>query len=165
MEKTLDETRNLWYHVKAMENKFMTEAIKEAKKALVLGEIPVGAVVVRRGEIISRGHNMCETHMNAVLHAEIIAIGEASRIVGDWRLNECSLYVTLEPCVMCSGAIINARVGSLVFGAYDSEYGGAGGRLDLFAKHCYGGKTAVFGGIMQSECEAMLNEFFRNIRK
>ena len=143
----------------------MTYAIKEAEKALAAGEIPVGAVIVRNGEVIGRGHNLCETRRDATLHAEIIAIGEASRAVGDWRLNDCELYVTLEPCVMCSGAIINARLGAVIFGAYDPEYGGAGGRLDLFAKHCYGAGTKVYGGIMGGECSAMLNEFFKNMRK
>ncbi len=143
----------------------MALAIKEAEKALALGEIPVGAVVVRGGEVIGRGHNLCETRRDATLHAEVLAIREASKVLGDWRLGSCELYVTLEPCVMCSGAIIASRLGTLVFGAYDPEYGGAGGRLDLFARHCYGAKTAVYGGVMRSECEQLINGFFRAARE
>lgn len=142
----------------------MVLAIKEAEKALALGEIPVGAVMVRGGEVVGRGHNLCETERDATLHAEMVAIREASRAVGGWRLGECELYVTLEPCVMCCGAIIASRVGALVFGAYDPEYGGAGGRLDLFARHTLGAKTAVYGGVMQPECESLLNGFFRAAR-
>lgn len=148
-----------------MENKFMLYAIEEAQKARSLGEIPVGAVVVRDGQIIGKGHNLCESEGDATLHAEIIALRQASQSVGDWRLNDCELYVTLEPCVMCSGAIFNARLGKLIFGAYDPEYGGAGGRLDIFARHNLGGKTRVYGGIMEAECKAMLNEFFDSLRK
>lgn len=143
----------------------MRLAIEEAKKALVMGEIPVGAVVVHGEEVIGRGHNLCETDRDATAHAEIIAIREASRNLGDWRLNECELYVTLEPCTMCAGAIINARLGKLIFGAYDPEYGGAGGRIDLFARHCFGAGTEVYGGVMRGECETMLNEFFDGMRK
>ncbi len=143
----------------------MCEAIIEAKKALVLGEIPVGAVVVRDGRIIGRGHNLCENESSAVLHAEIRAITEASAALGDWRLKGCDLYVTLEPCVMCCGAIFNCRMERLIFGAYDPEYGGAGGRIDIFARHCLGGKTKVYGGVMEDECGELLNSFFEQLRK
>lgn len=139
-------------------------AISEANIALSAGEIPVGAVVVRGGEVIGRGHNLCETGRDATLHAELIAIREASRAVGDWRLGDCELYVTLEPCAMCAGAIINSRVRRLIFGAYDPEYGAAGGRLDLFARHCRGAATEVYGGVMRADCEALLNLFFKNMR-
>lgn len=140
-------------------------AIEEAKKALALGEVPVGAVVVMNGEIIGRGYNRCETDKCTAFHAEIIAIEAAAKAIGDWRLNECEMYVNLEPCVMCSGAIINSRLKAVVFGAYDKEYGGAGGKIDLFAKHCFGSKTAVFGGVMEKECAKMLNDFFAGLRK
>ncbi len=142
----------------------MRLAIEEAKKALSIGEVPVGAVVVRGGQVIAVGHNLRETSKNPVSHAEIIAISRASEAVGDWRLNDCDLYVTLEPCIMCAGAIINARMRSVIFGAYDPDYGGAGGRTDLFASHTFGAKTAVFGGIMEEECSALLNSFFDGIR-
>ena len=147
-----------------MDGKFMRCAIKEAEKALALGEIPVGAVVVRGGEVIGAGHNFRENGKNPLLHAEITAIGRAAAAVGDWRLNGCELYVTLEPCAMCAGAIINARIDVVIFGAYDPEYGAAGGRLDLFARHILGGPTRVFGGVMERECSAMLNDFFKSVR-
>lgn len=143
----------------------MISAIEEAKKALALGEIPVGAVIVKDGEIIARGHNLRETRKDPVCHAEIEALRRAAQALGDWRLNGCGLYVTLEPCAMCAGAILNARVGRVVFGAYDKDYGAAGGKIDLFASRSLGGKTAVFGGIMERECAGILNEFFQNARK
>ncbi len=148
-----------------MENRFMELAIAEARKALDLGEIPVGAVVVRGGLVIGAGHNLREREKNPLLHAEIAAISQAARAVGDWRLGGCEIYVTLEPCVMCSGAILNARMDRVIFGAYDPEYGAAGGRLDLFARHLYGGRTAVVGGVMEKECAALLNDFFKGARE
>ena len=147
-----------------MDNKFMRMAIEEAKKALALGEIPVGAVVVRGDEVIGAGHNLRENGKNPVLHAEIEAISRAAEALGDWRLNGCELYVTLEPCVMCAGAIINSRMDRVIFGAYDPEYGAAGGRIDLFARHCFGGVAAVVGGVMEDECAALLNDFFKTVR-
>ncbi len=142
----------------------MREAIIEAKKALSVGEIPVGAVVVREGSIIGRGHNLCENEHSAVMHAEIRAITEAAAALGDWRLNGCDIYVTLEPCVMCCGAILNCRMERLIFGAYDPEYGGAGGRIDVFAEHCLGGKAKVYGGVLEDECSSLLRSFFEGIR-
>ena len=147
-----------------MDNKFMRIAIEEAKKALALGEIPVGAVIVRGGEVIGTGHNLRENGKNPILHAEIEAISRAAKALGDWRLSGCELYVTLEPCVMCAGAIINARMDRVIFGAYDPEYGAAGGRIDLFARHCFGSGTEVIGGVMEDECAALLNDFFRDVR-
>ncbi|MBR5535645.1 MAG: nucleoside deaminase [Clostridia bacterium] len=148
-----------------MTNRFMEEAMKEARIALEIGEIPIGAVIVKDGEVIARGHNLRQTLRDATLHAEIVAIQEACRLLGDWRLDECDLYVTLEPCTMCAGAIINARMRSVFFGAYDAEYGGAGGRIDLFAPCYFGSKTEVYGGIMEKECTDFLNDFFKSIRE
>lgn len=148
-----------------MDNSFMELAIGEARKALDMGEVPVGAVVVRNGEVIGTGFNMRENGKNPILHAEIVAIENAAKAVGDWRLSDCELYVTLEPCVMCSGAILNARMKRVIFGAYDPEYGGAGGRLDLFARHCFGGTAEVVGGVMENECKALLDVFFCTLRK
>ena len=148
-----------------MDNSFMGLAIGEAKKALAMGEVPVGAVVVRGGEVIAAGFNMRENAKNPILHAEITAIGNAARALGDWRLDDCELYVTLEPCVMCSGAILGARMKRVIFGAYDPEYGGAGGKIDLFARHCFGGATEVIGGVMEDECAALLDDFFKELRK
>lgn len=148
-----------------MSNRFMEEALKEARIALEKGEIPIGAVIVRNGEIIARGHNLRQTERDATLHAEIVAIKEACKVLNDWRLDDCDLYVTLEPCTMCSGAIINARMRSVYFGAYDAEYGGAGGKIDLFASCYFGSKTTVYAGIMEKECTDFLNEFFKSIRQ
>ncbi len=148
-----------------MTNRFMEEALNEARKALEMGEIPVGAVIVRNNEIISRGHNLRQTFGDATLHAEIVAIKEACSVLSDWRLDGCDIYVTLEPCTMCSGAIINSRMRRVFFGAYDKEYGAAGGRIDLFAPCYFGSKTEVYGGIMEKECTDFLNSFFSSIRK
>lgn len=148
-----------------MVNRFMEEALKEAHIALEKGEIPIGAVIVQNGEIIARGHNLRQTLRDATLHAEVVAIKEACKVLGDWRLDDCDIYVTLEPCTMCAGAIINARMKRVFFGAYDPEYGGAGGKIDLFAPCYFGSKTEVYGGIMEKECTDFLNDFFKSIRK
>ncbi len=147
-----------------MENRFMKIALQEARKAIEEGEMPVGAVVVKDGEVISIGHNVRNELHDPTLHAEIVAIREACELLKDWRLTDCDLYVTLEPCVMCSGAIINSRMRSVYFGAYDPEYGAAGGRIDLFSKSYFGSTTDVYGGIMEEECSSMLKDFFASLR-
>lgn len=148
-----------------MENKFMRIAINEAMKAIDEGEMPVGAVVVHNGKVIASAHNLRNTLHDPTLHAEIVAMRDACAQLKDWRLEECDLYVTLEPCAMCSGAIINSRMRCVYFGAYDSEYGAAGGRIDLFSKSYLGSTTTVFGGIMEEECTKILKDFFANLRK
>lgn len=142
----------------------MQIAIIEAIAAEKEGEMPVGAVVVKDGKIISKGHNVRNLTCDPTLHAEIVAIREACEILHDWRLIDCDLYVTLEPCVMCSGAIINSRMKSVYFGAYDKEYGGAGGKIDLFSKSYFGSQTTVYGGIMEEECTNLLKNFFQKLR-
>lgn len=148
-----------------MNNKFMKIALEEANIAASQGEMPVGAVVVKDGIVIATGHNVRNEQCDPTLHAEIVAIRKACEKFSDWRLTDCDLYVTLEPCVMCSGAIINSRMRSVYFGAYDPEYGGAGGRIDLFSKSYFGSNTNVYGGIMEEECTAMLKDFFAGLRK
>ena len=148
-----------------MENEFMKIALEEAEKAIAEGEMPVGAVIVKDGIVIAQGHNVRNMLHDPTLHAEIVAIREACRLLSDWRLSDCDLYVTLEPCVMCSGAIINARMKSVYFGAYDIEYGAAGGRIDLFSKSYFGSNTRVYGGIMEEECSSMLKSFFASLRE
>lgn len=148
-----------------MENKFMKIALGEANKAIEAGEMPVGAVVVKDGKVIAIGHNVRNEFHDPTLHAEIVAIRKACELLKDWRLTDCDLYVTLEPCVMCSGAIINSRMRSVYFGAYDSEYGAAGGRIDLFSKSYFGSTTNVYGGIMEEECSSMLKDFFAYLRE
>ncbi len=147
-----------------MENKFMKVALAEAHKAIKEGEMPVGAVVVKDGKVIATGHNVRNELHDPTLHAEIVAIRKACELLKDWRLTDCDLYVTLEPCVMCSGAIINSRMRSVYFGAYDPEYGAAGGRIDLFSKSYFGSTTNVYGGIMEEECSSMLKDFFTSLR-
>ena len=148
-----------------MENKFMKIALEEAEIAAKEGEMPVGAVIVKDGEVIAAGHNLRNVSHDPTLHAEIVAIRKAAELLEDWRLSDCDLYVTLEPCVMCSGAIINSRMRSVYFGAYDAEYGAAGGRIDLFSKSYFGSTTKVYAGIMEDECTSMLKDFFASLRE
>ena len=147
-----------------MEEKFMKEAIKLAKKAQLLNEMPVGAVIVKDGKIIARGHNKRETKKNALLHAEIDAINKACRKLGGWRLVGCDMYVTLEPCPMCAGALLNARVENVYFGAYDEKSGCAGSALNLFNMNLCNYSLNVQGGILQEECTLVIKDFFKNLR-
>ena len=142
----------------------MKEAIRRAKKAADLGETPVGAIIVKDGKIIASGYNRRETKKNALLHAELIAINRACRRLGGWRLIGCDMYVTLEPCPMCSGAIINSRIENLYFGAYDKKAGCCGSVADLFKEGMFNHNVNVRGGIMEKECAAILTEFFKNLR-
>ena len=148
-----------------MENKYMRVAINEALLAIDEGEMPVGAVIVQNGKILAQAHNIRNITHDPTLHAEIVAMRMACSIKKDWRLDDCDLYVTLEPCAMCSGAIINSRIKNVYFGAYDAEYGAAGGRIDLFSKSYFRSTTSVYGGIMEEECTALLKDFFSSIRK
>ncbi|MBQ8550633.1 MAG: nucleoside deaminase [Clostridia bacterium] len=144
---------------------FMDSAISLAKKAAELGEVPVGAVVVKNGKIIGEGYNLREKFSSPTAHAEIAAIEAAAKALGDWRLDGCSLYVTLEPCPMCAGAIINARIAEVVFGAYDKRAGSCSGDsvVDLFS--CgYDHRPAVYGGIREEECLKILADFFKSLR-
>lgn len=146
------------------DERFMREAIRQAKKAAKLGEMPVGAVIVRNGEIISRGYNKRETKKNALLHAEIIAVERACKKLGGWRLPECEIYVTLEPCPMCAGAILNSRIDRVYFGAYDPKSGCAGSRINLMDMNLCNYTAEVMGGVMQEECAGLIKEFFRELR-
>lgn len=148
-----------------MNEKFMKEAIKQAQKAASIGETPIGAVIVQDGRIIARGYNKRETKKNALLHAEIIAIDKACRKLGGWRLPRCDMYVTLEPCPMCSGAIINARIDNVYFGAYDKKSGCAGSAANLFESGMFNHDVSVTGGIMEKECARILSDFFKDLRK
>ena len=148
-----------------MEKKFMKEAIKEAKKAYQKLEIPVGAVIVKDGKIISRGHNLKETKADTTKHAEIIAIQKASKKLNAWRLIDCEMYVTLEPCAMCAGAIINSRIKKLYIGTMDEKTGAVGSVLNLFEDFTFNHKVEAEKGIMQDECKNMLKQFFKEIRE
>ncbi len=143
---------------------FMREAMSLAKKAQTMGEVPVGAVVVKNGEIIGRGYNTREKENSILGHAEINAINEAVKNIGDWRLEGCDLYVTLEPCPMCAGAIINARIGRVFFGAYDSVMGSFQSVADLSALG-YPNSPEIHGGILEDECKKLLQSFFEELRK
>lgn len=146
-----------------MEEKFMLAAIAEAEKAAKINETPIGAVIVRNGEIIASGHNMRETKKNALMHAEIIAINNACEKLGGWRLPGCDIYVTLEPCPMCMGAIIQSRIEHLFFGAYDAKSGCAGSVCDL--SEVLPHKVISSGGILEKECSEIIKDFFKNLRK
>ena len=143
----------------------MKEALKEAQKAFEIGEIPVGAVIVKNGEIIARGHNLKEKGKDPTLHAEIIAIKEASKVIGDWRLNGCELYVTLEPCLMCAGAIIQARISKVFFGARDPKGGVIVSLYRIFDDPRWNHRIEYSEGIMEKECSLILREFFRMLRE
>ncbi|MCR5636263.1 MAG: nucleoside deaminase [Clostridiales bacterium] len=141
----------------------MLEALSLAKQAYALGEVPVGAVVVKDGNIISRAFNMRETNKNALLHAETEAVYKACEALKSWRLCGCDLYVTLEPCAMCAGAIINARISNVYFGAYDKTAGCCGSVVNLFEiKGNY--RPKYFGGLLEDDCSHLLTEFFANKR-
>ena len=146
-----------------MTNEFMLAAYEMAKQAYDDGEVPVGAVIVRNNEIIARGRNRREKAKNALLHAEIEAIDNACKTLGGWRLWNCELYVTLEPCPMCAGAIINAHIPKVYFGAYDFKNGSCGTITNLFEMP-YNFKPECVGGIMADECSALLKDLFKKLR-
>ncbi|MGN1432931.1 MAG: nucleoside deaminase [Ruminococcus sp.] len=144
-------------------NEFMLAAYEMAKQAYDDGEVPVGAVIVRNNEIVAKGRNRREKAKNALLHAEIEAIDNACNALGGWRLWNCELYVTLEPCPMCAGAIINAHIPKVYFGAYDFKNGSCGTITNLFEMP-YNFKPECIGGIMADECSALLKDFFKKLR-
>lgn len=143
---------------------FMREAIREAKLAWSEGEVPIGCVVVKGDEIVGRGHNRREEDKNALAHAEIEAINEACRTLGGWRLWQCDLYVTLEPCPMCAGAIINSRIQTVYYGADDAKAGSCGSVINLF-EYPYNHKPKVVRGLLKEECSSLLTQFFRELRE
>ena len=146
------------------QQKYMKAALRLAQKAAEEGEVPVGAVVVCEGKIVGRGRNRRETKKNALHHAEIEAIEKACRKLGGWRLHKCDLYVTLEPCPMCAGAIINARIKTVYYGAPDPKAGSCGTLVDLFALP-YNHRPTVVSGVMEEACAAILRDFFRALRE
>lgn len=145
------------------DERFMDEALALAAQSAREGEVPVGCVIVRGGEIVGRGRNRRETGKSALAHAELEAIGQACAALGGWRLWECTLYVTLEPCPMCAGAIINARIARVVYGASDAKSGACGSVCDLFAMP-FNHRPAVTSGIRSEQCSALLQDFFEDLR-
>lgn len=143
---------------------FMKKALEEAQSAFDADEVPVGAVIVREGEIIAAAHNCRELSKDATAHAEILAIRKACEVLGGWRLTNCDMYVTLEPCAMCGGAILQARIERLYIGAMDPKGGAAGSMLDLFEDYHFNHKTEVVKGILETECSQILKDFFKRKR-
>lgn len=143
---------------------FMAEALLEARLAGVAGEVPVGAVVVCRGQIIGRGHNRREQDRDPFGHAEMAALAEAANHLARWRLSDCTLYVTLEPCPMCAGGILQARLQRLVFGCWDPKWGAAGSVVNLLRPGLFHHQMEVLGGIEERACQQLLQDFFQKIR-
>lgn len=143
---------------------FMSQALRQAVKAYEAEEVPVGAVVVHRGRIIARAYNQVETLKDATAHAEILAITQAEQALGDWRLNECDLYVTKEPCPMCAGASVNARVKRVIFGCGDPRGGGAGGLLNILQLPTLNHRCDITSGVREEECSRLLKNFFSEKR-
>ena len=144
---------------------YMKEALKESKKAYEKLEVPVGAVIVKDGKIIARAHNLKETKKDTTKHAEIIAIQKASKKIESWRLIDCDMYITLEPCSMCMGAIINSRIRKIYIGAMDEKTGACGSILNLNDDYTFNHKVEIELGVMKNECEDILKRFFKELRK
>ncbi|MDQ0417985.1 tRNA(adenine34) deaminase [Croceifilum oryzae] len=148
-----------------MEEFYMKMAIEEARKAEKIDEVPIGAVVVFQGKVVGRGYNLREKDQDPTAHAEMIAIQEAAKRLGSWRLIDCDLYVTLEPCPMCAGAIIQSRVRRVVFGTLDPKAGCAGSLMNLLQDARFNHQTEILSGVLQQECSDLLTQFFRGIRE
>lgn len=144
---------------------FMKEAVRQAKKAARLGEVPIGCVIVYEGRIIARGYNRRNTDKSTLAHAEIAAIKKASRVIGDWRLEDCTMYVTLEPCQMCSGAIVQARIPRVVIGTMNAKAGCAGSVINILQMEGFNHRVDITKGVMMEECRDMMQEFFRQLRQ
>jgi tRNA(adenine34) deaminase len=144
--------------------RWMKAAIEEARKAEALTEVPIGAVVVQHGQIIGRGYNLRETSLDPTAHAEMIAIRQASEYLQAWRLLDCQLYVTLEPCPMCAGAIVQSRISQVIYGTADPKAGCAGTLMNLLQEERFNHQAAVITNVLQEECAALLTHFFRNLR-
>jgi tRNA(adenine34) deaminase len=144
--------------------KYMKEAYRQAMKAYSLGEVPIGCVIVHEGKIIGRGYNRRNTDKNTLAHAEITAIKKASKVIGDWRLEECTLYVTLEPCQMCAGAIVQARIPKVVMACMNPKAGCAGSILNILDMPEFNHQVETIKGVMEEECSKMLRTFFKELR-
>ncbi len=148
-----------------IQEKYMREALKQAKKAYALGEVPIGCVIVHQGKIIGRGYNRRNTDKNTLAHAEITAIRKASKYIGDWRLEECAIYITLEPCQMCAGAIIQARIPEVVMGCMNPKAGCGGSVLNILEMPGFNHQASVTRGVLEEECSEILKNFFSNLRE
>lgn len=150
---------------KKMDERFMREALKQARKAEALDEVPIGCVIVKEGEVIARGYNRRNTDLNTLSHAELNAIRKASKKLGDWRLEGCTIYITLEPCQMCSGAIVQSRIDRCVIGAMNPKAGCAGSVLNLLQVSAFNHQVEITSGILEEECSRMLSDFFLKLRR
>lgn len=148
-----------------VDEKFMKAAIREAKKAYALDEVPIGCVIVREGKVIARGYNRRNTDKNALAHAELAAIKKASKKTGDWRLEDCTMYVTLEPCQMCAGAIVQCRLKKVVIASMNPKAGCAGSIFNLLQVDKFNHQVEIEKGVLEEECSDMLSSFFRELRK
>lgn len=148
----------------AIHNKYMEKAIAQARRAYANGDVPIGCVIVHDGRIIARGFNKRNLKKTTLAHAEILAIEQASRKLGDWRLEECTMYVTLEPCQMCAGAIVQARIPKVVIGCMNPKAGCAGSIINLLDMKQFNHQVSVLKGVMQQECSDMMKQFFRELR-
>lgn len=146
------------------DERYMKEALKQAKKAATIGEVPIGCVIVHEDKIIARGYNKRNTKKNTLAHAEIIAIHKASKVIGDWRLEDCIMYVTLEPCQMCAGAIVQARLTKVIIGAMNQKAGCCGSVLNLLQMDEFNHKVERVTGVLEEECADVLQSFFRELR-
>ena len=144
--------------------RYMRQALTQARKAAALGEVPIGCVIVYQGKVIGRGYNRRNTDKSTLAHAEITAIKKATKIIGDWRLEDCTLYVTLEPCQMCSGAIIQARIPKVIIGAMNPKAGCAGSILNILEEPAFNHQAEVKRGVLEDECSQVLKEFFHDLR-
>ena len=145
--------------------KYMREAIKEAKKAELIDEVPIGCVIVKNDKIISRGHNVKESQQNPMGHAEIIAINKASKKLNSWRLEDCDIYITLEPCIMCSGAIIQSRIRTIYYGASDPKGGALGSSINVLTANGINHHPQVIGGVLKEECSSIISNYFKAKRE
>ena len=146
------------------DEKYMKEALKQAKKAYALDEVPIGCVIVQNEKIIARAYNRRNTDKSTLAHAEVAAIKKAAKVVGDWRLEDCSIYITLEPCQMCAGAIVQARIPRVVIGAMNAKAGCGGSILNLLEMKEFNHQCQVTRDVLQEECSSMLSEFFKELR-
>ena len=147
------------------DEKYMRQALRLAKKASDNGDVPIGCLIVYEGKVIARGYNRRNKDKQSLAHAELIAIKKASKVMGDWRLEDCKMYVTLEPCQMCAGAIVQARIPEIVIGCMNPKAGCAGSIINLLDIQEFNHQVKVTKGVLESECSSMLTEFFRNLRK
>lgn len=147
-----------------MNEKYMKEALKQAQKAYQLGEVPIGCVIVYQDKIIGRGYNKRNTKKTTLAHAELVAIERASKVMGDWRLEDCTMYITLEPCQMCSGAIVQARIKEVVVGTMNPKAGCAGSIINLLQMKEFNHQVDIITGILEEECTKILQDFFQDLR-